>query len=287
MEQAESFTFSGLMRMAAEATGAGVSFHDEAGLTAQIPALRLGAEQHYHHLPYCQFAKQNGNAPACVKNKNRSVEIARGRGNSFEGQCPFGVWELAQPVRLRGELLGVLYLGGFSGSKPLALMNEKRFSGPWMPRISEEKKAELRRSAAALAELMSLLADRHLRSGKKIAKKKPAEFYLKAMNEWIAAHFHEDLGLEDFASSLGMNPGYLGETLLEETGKSFRERLLEYRLEKAKVFLIAEDPKRVTQIARDCGFSDSNYFSVVFKKSTGLTPRAFAKKHLFGKPKIR
>lgn len=285
MEPAEAFTFSGLLRMVAEATGTGVSFHDEAGITAQIPALRLSPEQHYHDLPYCRFAKQNGNAPACVKNKARSVEIARTRETPFEGQCPFGVWELAQPVRLRGELLGVLYLGGFSGPEPLAAMNGKRFSGPPMTRLGEEKKASLRRSAASLAELIALLADRHLRAGKKIAKKKPASSYVAAMEKWITARFCEDTGLEELAASLRMNPGYLGEILLEATGKPFREHLLDFRLEKAKIFLIAEDSKRVTQIARDCGFSDSNYFSVVFKKKTGLTPKAFAKKHLFSQKK--
>lgn len=49
------------------------------------------------------------------------------------------------------------------------------------------------------------------------------------------------------------------------------------RMEKAKEFLKGTEWP-VTDIAIRCGYSDSNYFTKVFKKYTGATPRQFREK---------
>jgi AraC-like DNA-binding protein len=51
----------------------------------------------------------------------------------------------------------------------------------------------------------------------------------------------------------------------------------EYRVEKAKP-LLAVEHYSVTEAASACGFSDSNYFSAVFHRLTGVTPKEFGRK---------
>ena len=76
--------------------------------------LKLAPDQFLHHGAFCRYHKTHQGLGECSRNKARSIEIAR-RGRAFSGCCPCGIWDLALPILWRGELTGVLYLGGFAG----------------------------------------------------------------------------------------------------------------------------------------------------------------------------
>ena len=75
------------------------------------------------------------------------------------------------------------------------------------------------------------------------------------------------------AALLKITPRYV-HLLLEETGRSFGQHLLQVRLEKAKAMLC--DPRRyrrhIGDIAIEAGFSDLSYFSRAFRRRYGATP---------------
>jgi AraC-like DNA-binding protein len=75
------------------------------------------------------------------------------------------------------------------------------------------------------------------------------------------------------ASRHGITPRYL-RLLLEETGRTFSEHVLEKRLEKACELL--RDPRqrdqKVSTIAFASGFGDLSYFNRVFRRRYGQTP---------------
>ncbi len=82
-----------------------------------------------------------------------------------------------------------------------------------------------------------------------------------------------NLSATAIAGQLGITPRYL-RLLLEETGRSFSEHVLERRLEHAAVLL--RDPRRhdqkVSTIAFACGFGDLSYFNRAFRRRHGETP---------------
>ncbi|MDO4272183.1 MAG: response regulator [Eubacteriales bacterium] len=59
----------------------------------------------------------------------------------------------------------------------------------------------------------------------------------------------------------------------EETGKTINEYITNYRISIAKTYL--KEDVSLEEIARCTGFHDSNYFSKIFKKVTGMTPTAY------------
>ena len=77
------------------------------------------------------------------------------------------------------------------------------------------------------------------------------------------------------AALLGITPRYV-HVLLEETGKSFTQHLLQVRLRKALALL--REPRahqrKVSGIALEAGFADLSYFSRVFRREYGTTPTA-------------
>ena len=85
------------------------------------------------------------------------------------------------------------------------------------------------------------------------------------------------------AARLGITPRYLRK-LLEETGRSFSEHLLDARLKRAAALLRDPDQRHrnISAIAFACGFGDLSYFNRTFRRRYGATPsvvRARADRH--------
>ena len=75
------------------------------------------------------------------------------------------------------------------------------------------------------------------------------------------------------AEQLGMSVRYL-HRLLEPTGRTFQEHLLEHRLQYSLARSCATRECRLTisHIARDCGFSDISHFNRSFRRAFSDTP---------------
>lgn len=88
----------------------------------------------------------------------------------------------------------------------------------------------------------------------------------------------EDLSLKWIADNLlFMNSGYLSKLFLKETGYKFSSFLLILRMEAASRLLRRDAELNVYEIARQTGFGNNpQYFSTVFKKYYGKTPKEFA-----------
>ncbi|MCP8615896.1 response regulator transcription factor [Salirhabdus salicampi] len=92
--------------------------------------------------------------------------------------------------------------------------------------------------------------------------------------QYIQEHYHEKLNLSVLAQELYANPSYLSRKFRNEVGVTFSDFLLNYRIEVAKQRLKGKGDN-ISTIAEECGFGSLHYFSSVFKKKTGLTPKAF------------
>lgn len=95
---------------------------------------------------------------------------------------------------------------------------------------------------------------------------------------YIQQHFTDDIGLEEVAKEVSVSREHFSRLFKKETGFGFREYLNLLRLQKAEHLLRSADGKTVSEIAAACGFADSNYFSVCFKKCYGISPKKYARK---------
>lgn len=82
--------------------------------------------------------------------------------------------------------------------------------------------------------------------------------------------------VEDIAKSLQISPRYVQLALANE-GCSPSEFVKKCRLEAASKMLLAPEGKgmTITQIALDCGFNSSSYFSTEFKRAFQVSPREY------------
>lgn len=82
--------------------------------------------------------------------------------------------------------------------------------------------------------------------------------------------------LKEYAGMYHINSTYLSELFVKETGKTFSDIVIEIKMEKAKKML-KEPNSRVYEVAVNLGYSDGRYFSQIFKRYTGISPKEFQK----------
>ncbi len=262
---------SELMRYMAEKSGAVVNIEALHPAFFSAESLKLAPDQYLHHGEYCLYAKLSGPSYGCSRNKSRSTRIA-GFGRCFYGPCPNGIWDLAYPVIRDGKAAATVYMGHFRvPGRELKQFPPRSFNRE-IPLITPEKIAELKKDAAYLAQFVAIEIDRFINSGGLAAKHRDEKFYALNSRRYIDGKYREDISLSDLAETMNMNPNYLGGLLKQYCGKSFRQLLNERRVEEAKVYLKLHRQLSISRIALFCGFNDTNYFSVVFKRLTGQTP---------------
>ena len=93
--------------------------------------------------------------------------------------------------------------------------------------------------------------------------------------EYIDNNFNSaDISLYSTAAYVGISPNHLSTVFAHETGENFIEYLTRVRIDRAKL-LLKTTAMKSSEIANETGFSDPHYFSYIFKKNTGLSPREF------------
>lgn len=96
---------------------------------------------------------------------------------------------------------------------------------------------------------------------------------------YIEADLSGDLALSTLASIHSISPSYLSALFRKETGKTITEFVNEKRVDLG-AHLLRSTRLQVQTIAQYCGMPDANYFSKLFKKEFGQTPKQFRETYL-------
>ena len=103
---------------------------------------------------------------------------------------------------------------------------------------------------------------------------KYADVILKAKHFIEQNYADQNTTLTTVAEEVCLSPNHFSTIFSQECKTTFIEYLTNVRLENAKRLMRETDMKGY-DIAYECGFSDPHYFSYIFKKNTGLSPREY------------
>lgn len=92
-------------------------------------------------------------------------------------------------------------------------------------------------------------------------------------------NYHKKIKSFDIECSLNRNFDYLNRSFKKQMGLSIFEYLTNYRINKAKEFLISTD-KKAYEIAALTGFSNEYHFNRVFSQNVGMPPGKFREKYI-------
>lgn len=93
---------------------------------------------------------------------------------------------------------------------------------------------------------------------------------------FIHTHFHQQISLEDVADHVQLSPTYFTKLFKEKMNETFIGYLTDYRIQTAKK-LLQHTELGLKEIADRTGYNDPNYFSRVFKKAAGCSPKEYRK----------
>lgn len=91
---------------------------------------------------------------------------------------------------------------------------------------------------------------------------------------FIDANLSEDLRLHTLAQKVSVSAGYLSGLFKKETGQNLTDYVNRRRVAYAAQ-LLTDTRLQIQTIAQHCGIMDVQYFSKVFKRITGLTPKEY------------
>ncbi len=131
------------------------------------------------------------------------------------------------------------------------------------------------RNVGLVCEILSILCSRcsHPLEDININHQKNDE-RIRIILEYIHTHSDEPLQQQKLADKFYFSRGYFASFFKKYTGKTFKQYLVDLRLQKAEK-LLRETGQSVSQIAQDTGFSDERRFIENFKQQFGVTPGMF------------
>ena len=134
-------------------------------------------------------------------------------------------------------------------------------------------KIEQLTSSSMIQELMSEM----YRSYCRLVRKHSMKSYSTPVRRAIAT-IHSDLSaklsLRTLAEKQNLSCGYLSSVFKKETGKTITDFILAERMQLA-MHLLATTRLQIQTIALHCGIVDVQYFSKLFKKFVGKTPKSY------------
>ncbi len=123
-----------------------------------------------------------------------------------------------------------------------------------------------------IVALLDLLRSKSVSLDPRLAStKRSVELFLSA----LPRHIEQPWTLEEMARQCGLGRSRFAAYCRQTVNLTPAEYLTHCRIDAAKQRLTQASPTSVTEIALACGFQSSQYFATVFKRLTGLTPRAF------------
>ncbi|MBE5829712.1 MAG: response regulator [Butyrivibrio sp.] len=130
----------------------------------------------------------------------------------------------------------------------------------------EAKTAQQQTDAGQPVRLFSHIVGSNRRSGK--------DKLITAIQEYIDLNLNGKLQLNEVAEVFGLSPAYLSVLFKKSTESGFSEYVNTKKIDKAKEMLLSGDMK-IYEVADALGFESAYYFSKVFKKVDGHSPREY------------
>lgn len=97
---------------------------------------------------------------------------------------------------------------------------------------------------------------------------------IKNASKYVHLHLSEPIRLNDVASYVNLSPNYFSSLFKREMNLSFADYVNQTRIKESQYLLETTDYS-ILDIAISVGYNNQNYFTTIFRKFTGITPKQY------------
>ena len=235
--------------------------------------------------PFCALmAERSRTCAACLQTQEQLAQGAKDSPCAMT--CAYGLCELAVPVKLGAQTIGLLQTGQVMRQKPTtasfdravakakelgveldhAKAKEAYFATP----VVSQKKLD------SVSSLLSIFADHlSMKSNQIAVQAATAEPpVITKAKQYIREHHTDELSLGQVAAAVHTSIYYFCKLFHKVTGTTFTEFVSRTRIEKSKNLLLNPN-LRISEIAYEVGFQSLTHFNRVFKKIVGESPTVY------------
>lgn len=179
--------------------------------------------------------------------------------------------DLQMPEMDGFEVLDVMRSMENTRKIPVIVLTGKDLSASDMARLNKGVAAVLGKGLFSIDETITHITTA-LENKRRISGE--AQRLVRSAMAFIHENYADEISRRDIAQHIGISEDHLTFCFRQELGTTPIEYLHRYRINQAKRLLI-ESQETITEIAQKVGFSDSGYFSRIFRRGTGMTPETF------------
>lgn len=240
--------------------------------------------QNIHHVPYCLAVKSNRAAwDNCILCQEKVYKKCR-LGSPFWGMCYAGVEEYITPI-LNDQAIGFISVSGYRINPEKALPRIRKVADVYV--LNYEDLLALYTSSlkdvppddAYLRTLLQPLAYMIEKLCEMAVKLYPvnqitqcnADYIYSKVIQYLNKNFASKVSVADITELCHCSESYINHLFKKRSGKNISAYVNSLRVEEAKK-LLRGSHLSISEISGMTGFSDSNYFSTVFKKTNGISP---------------
>lgn len=240
----------------------------------------LNYEIHIHSI--CFFLKRNESTTGkCVLNKHKLNDTVI--TEPLYSCCYAGVEEYVIPIFYQNDCIMRINISGYRGK----LEKSKKFASRIAKACNKNFNRlyrELSTSVPTLENVMRFISPlrcmiiqlyEHCQALKDDASEPSVtkQIYSKALH-YINEHYMQPISCDLLSAELNYSTSYIQYVFKKEANTTIKAQVNKTRLSKAK-HLLSHTQTSITDIAYDCGFLDSNYFSTAFKNKYGISPKNY------------
>lgn len=228
---------------------------------------------------------------ACPSSDKELIENAKKTNIPSFTYCHAGLVDLAFPLPTPSR--SIMLIGGQFLFGPLSKRKQEKFMDKVkdLPLDREVLRGEISsipiiplKTIKSIIALIMTISERFPERdvigilSKISGKQSPKQEKILQAISFLNDHYREQHSLKEIAAKVGLSSYYLAHIFPQELGITVMQYRKNIRLALAKEIL-KNTKMPITQIAFDLGWNDSNYFSLVFRNETGLSPKSFRKSY--------
>lgn len=232
---------------------------------------------------FCACIRQHTEGlTSCRTSDRKACQAVKYRHSPYIFQCPAGLMEAIYPIEMNHIIIGYMFLGNLAAyedeDEGWKTVKEKckKYSYLNLSYLETEYKKlhyfsrdYIEASAQIMETIASYLCTRRMASLKYDTLAVQIDLY-------ITEHLSEEISIETICDHFNISRTNLYQIADEVYGVGISTHIRNARIENAKKLLIDTDLP-IRSISLECGIKDYNYFSKMFKRCTGYTPREYKK----------